>query len=265
VDMTSTYELAVARGPNRRGDPVPVTVAVGHRSSLVTAGLAATLARTPGCLIRVSNISSCRLAGEWPQSAELIFGDAALLKRVRESADLSEACSLTNAKFVWVTAGDEPSAHEAKLAGRIDEYVPLECADEELFALVQRLVGCDPSTSRTGTRGAVRGGLAPGAFRRVSKYIAEHLTDKITTDALAKIAGLSLGHFNRAFRQTTGRSPHRYVLERRIASARLLLCQTTRALADIALDVGFADQSHFSRTYAAITGETPSQCRRRHR
>ena len=49
------------------------------------------------------------------------------------------------------------------------------------------------------------------------------------------------------------------------AAATHLLCRTTRPLADIALDVGFADQSHFSRTYSAITGETPSECRHRHR
>jgi transcriptional regulator GlxA family with amidase domain len=172
---------------------------------------------------------------------------------------------LANAKFICVTAGDEPSAHEVRVAGHIDAHVPLECPEEELFQLVQRLVGCDASAARPRARARVRGGLAPGAFRRVREYIDEHVTDKITTDALAKIAALSIGHFNRAFRQSTGQSPHRYVLERRIAAATDLLCRTTQTLADIALDVGFADQSHFSRTYAAITGETPSQCRRRHR
>jgi AraC-like DNA-binding protein len=263
--MTGTLEFPVPGRTSRRRNPVPVpvTVAVGHRSALVTAGLAATLARTPGCHIRLSKIPPSRCGSDCPQSAQLIFGDSALLKHLRESADLPEARSLANAKFIWVTAGDEPSARAAKAAGRIDEHVPLECPEEELFALVRRLVGCDTPAARA--RARVRGGLAPGAFRRVREYIDEHVTDKITTGALANVATLSLGHFNRAFRQTTGRSPHRYVLERRIAAATDLLCRTRRALADIALDVGFADQSHFSRTYAAMTGETPSQCRRRHR
>lgn len=109
------------------------------------------------------------------------------------------------------------------------------------------------------------GGLAPGALRRVRGYIERHLGESIGADALARIAGLSAGHFNRAFKQSTGDSPHHYIIRERVAMAKELLVQTSRALADIALDVGFADQSHFSRTYVAITGETPSACRRRHR
>jgi transcriptional regulator GlxA family with amidase domain len=109
------------------------------------------------------------------------------------------------------------------------------------------------------------GGLAPGALRRVRDYIHEHLTEKLPTEVLARIAELSLGHFNRAFQQSTGDSPHHYIIAQRVAMAKELLVQTSRSLADIALEVGFADQSHFSRTYVAITGETPSACRRRHR
>jgi transcriptional regulator GlxA family with amidase domain len=109
------------------------------------------------------------------------------------------------------------------------------------------------------------GGLAPGALRRVREYIEQHLTESIATDALARIAGLSTGHFNRAFKQSTGDSPHHYIVRNRVAMAKDLLVQTSRTLADIALDVGFADQSHFCRTYVAITGEKPSAYRRRHR
>jgi AraC-like DNA-binding protein len=109
------------------------------------------------------------------------------------------------------------------------------------------------------------GGLAPGALRRVREYIDQHLTENPKADTLARIAKLSLGHFSRAFKQSTGDSPHQYIICKRVAAAKELLVQTSRALADIALDVGFADQSHFSRTYAAVTGETPSACRRRHR
>ena len=109
------------------------------------------------------------------------------------------------------------------------------------------------------------GGLAPGALRRVREYIAQHLAEGIGSDALARIAGLSTGHFNRAFKQSTGDSPHHYIIRQRVAMAKVLLIETSRILADIALEAGFADQSHFSRTYVAITGETPSACRRRHR
>jgi AraC family transcriptional regulator len=99
----------------------------------------------------------------------------------------------------------------------------------------------------------------------VREYVEQHFTEKLHTETLAQIAALSVGHFNRAFRQSTGSPPHRHITERRIQIAIELVQKTSRALADIALDVGFADQSHFSRTYVAVTGETPSACRRRHR
>jgi transcriptional regulator GlxA family with amidase domain len=111
----------------------------------------------------------------------------------------------------------------------------------------------------------VRGGLAPGALRRVREYVEQHFTEKIRSGTLATIAGLSQGHFNLAFRQSTGFAPHQYVLQRRVAAATQLLENTDRSLVDIALETGFASQSHFCRTYVVATGETPGACRRRHR
>jgi transcriptional regulator GlxA family with amidase domain len=99
----------------------------------------------------------------------------------------------------------------------------------------------------------------------VREYIEQNLSRKLPTGELAKIARLSPGHFNRAFRQSIRTSPHQYVTRRRVSFAARLLETTNRALAEIALDAGFADQSHFSRTYVAVTGETPSACRRRYR
>ncbi len=121
-----------------------------------------------------------------------------------------------------------------------------------------------PAPAATHVR-SIRGGLAPGALRRVREHIEQNLTGELRGEELASIASLSVAHFNRAFRQSTGRSPHRYVMERRVAVASELVRTTTRALAEVALEAGFSDQSHFSRIYAALTGETPSAYRRRYR
>jgi AraC-like DNA-binding protein len=263
---------AARAGPRRAS--VGVTVAVGHKSTLVAAGLAATLARILECDIRLSRISGSEFDSECDHDdAQLVFGDSILLRRLRRQLRASgEPCSLASAKFICVTTGDERVAQAAKEAGEIDEHLPVDCPEEELFAVVRRLIGSNASPpwhAKSPTANPIRrpalGGLAPGALRRVREYLEQHLSDNVQTQALARIAGLSLGHFNRAFRQSTGDSPHRYIIRKRIAMAKELLVQTSRALADIALDVGFADQSHFCRTYVAVTGETPSACRRRHR
>jgi AraC-like DNA-binding protein len=248
-------------------------VAVVHQSTLVAAGLAAMLARMPECEVRLSRISALEYDSEYDHDdAQLVFGDTALLKRLRRHFRApGEPCSPPGAKFICVTAGDETLARAAKKAGEIDEHLPVDCPQEELFTMVRRLIGFDVSAAPQAEQGSKpvpprpAGGLAPGALRRVRKYIEEHLAESIVTDVLARIAGLSPGHFNRAFKQSTGESPHHYIIRKRITMAKELLVQTSRALADIALDAGFADQSHFCRTYVAVTGETPSACRRRHR
>jgi AraC-like DNA-binding protein len=261
---SSAHSVSRTLGP--RLGAAPITVAIGHRLSLVTAGLAVTLPRTPGCEMRLATISPANCVSGCPKSAQLVFGDSLLLEHLHKSADRCSTCTLAEAKFVWVTAGDEERAHAAKVAGEIDEHVPMDCAEEDLFSLVQRLGGFRGTSPARASSGPVRfrGGLAPGAFRRVREYIDGHIAQRIPMEELARIAALSLGHFNRAFKQTTGVSPHRYVMQKRVTAATNLLCNTARALAEIALDVGFADQSHFSRTYLAVTGETPSTCRRRH-
>jgi AraC-like DNA-binding protein len=252
----------------------PVSVAVGHRSALVAAGLAATLARMPEYELRLSQISQSEFDAEYDHDdAQLVFGDSVLLKQLRQCFRArGQPCSLASAKFVCVTAGDEAVARAAKEAGEIDECLPVDCPEEELFAVVRRLINSDASPAwhtkspmANSIPRQVLGGLAPGTLRRVREYLDQHLADHVQAEALARVAKLSLGHFNRAFKQSTGDSPHQYIVRQRVALARELLVQTNRTLADIALEVGFADQSHFCRTYVAVTSETPSACRRRHR
>jgi transcriptional regulator of acetoin/glycerol metabolism len=110
-----------------------------------------------------------------------------------------------------------------------------------------------------------RGGLSPGALRRVREHIALHLHENLDIATLASHAGLSVYHFARAFKESVGMPPHRYLLEQRIRKAADLIEQTEQALVGVALAVGFADQAHFSRSFHALVGVTPSQYRRTHR
>jgi AraC-like DNA-binding protein len=107
-----------------------------------------------------------------------------------------------------------------------------------------------------------RGGLSPAAMRRVREYIEAHLNDSMELAELSAIAGLSVFHFARQFKQTTGVTPHFYLVRRRVERAKELLTRTELSLSDIAFAAGFADQSHLTRHFRQLAGITPGQFRR---
>jgi transcriptional regulator of acetoin/glycerol metabolism len=110
-----------------------------------------------------------------------------------------------------------------------------------------------------------RGGLPPGALKRVLQYVEDHLAERVSTERLAAIAGLSVFHFARAFKQSQGMTPHSYLLHRRIVRAQELLGETESTLSEIALVSGFADQSHLARHFRERVGVSPAIFRRSQR
>jgi AraC family transcriptional regulator len=110
-----------------------------------------------------------------------------------------------------------------------------------------------------------RGGLAPWQLRRAQEMMRSHLDEAVPLAELARASGLSPGHFARAFKQTMGQPPHRWLMEQRIDKAKQLLIGTTLSLAEIALKCGFADQSHFTRVFSRVTHSSPGAWRRHKR
>ena len=110
-----------------------------------------------------------------------------------------------------------------------------------------------------------RGGLAPFQARRLVEYIDAHLAERITLYQLARMAGLSTGHFSRAFKQTFGVPTHAYLIRRRVERAQSVMLSTQLPLSEVALACGLSDQSHFTRMFRRIVGETPNAWRRAHR
>lgn len=104
--------------------------------------------------------------------------------------------------------------------------------------------------------------LAGHRLRRVLDYVEARLGEsELSIVELAGVASLSAYHFSRAFRGATGRSPHRFVTERRIERAKSLLADRETSLADIAFSLGFSSQSHFSTVFRRMTGATPGAYR----
>jgi transcriptional regulator GlxA family with amidase domain len=94
--------------------------------------------------------------------------------------------------------------------------------------------------------------------QRAIDFIQAHYADKITLDDLALIAALSPYHFQRVFQKHTGLSPHEYLTQVRIKHSQHHLLHGM-PLVDVALAVGFGDQSHFTRCFERVMGLSPGK------
>jgi len=106
-------------------------------------------------------------------------------------------------------------------------------------------------------------GLSKLQLRRVLDYIQSHLGQEIKLADLATLLGMSQYYFCRLFRQSMGIAPYQYVIRQRVKLAKVLLRQPRRmAIADIALECGFSNQSALSKHFRKITGVTPNAYRK---
>ena len=100
-------------------------------------------------------------------------------------------------------------------------------------------------------------GLTHQQMRRVMDFIQGNLDQNLSLEVLAQQTGFSPYHFARLFRQTTGESPHQFVLRQRIERAQHLLNEKDVPLAHVALESGFANQSHLTQAFKRHLGLTP--------
>lgn len=143
-----------------------------------------------------------------------------------------------------------------------------ECASDEPHS---RLYGDNLSTalvlalsrlSKPKLERISHGQLSPWQLRRVTEYFFAHLADDIQLQQACDLVKLSRSYFSRAFKMSTGLAPHQWVLRARIDKAKQLLLECDRPLAQIAVDVGFADQAHFTRTFGRAVGKSPGAWQR---
>lgn len=104
-------------------------------------------------------------------------------------------------------------------------------------------------------------GLPPRVLRQVKALIEARLDAELTITTLAEWAGMSVSHFTRSFQISVGVTPHLYVMQRRLLKAQAYLVHSALPLSQIALETGFADQSHFSRRFHRETGMPPLRYR----
>jgi transcriptional regulator GlxA family with amidase domain len=103
------------------------------------------------------------------------------------------------------------------------------------------------------------------SFDQVLSYIRDHYQTSLSNADLARVSGLSVRAFERRFKHTFQDTPQAYIRRLRVRIACRLLVYTERSLAEIAIDSGFADQSHFNHEFRRQLGRTPGDYRLHYR
>lgn len=102
-----------------------------------------------------------------------------------------------------------------------------------------------------------------GAMGAVIRHLHDHYGEAISTEELARMAGLSISHFERRFRLAFGASPRQYLIRVRVEHAATMLRETDQSITAIAQACGFYDHAHFSRSFRRVMSMAPSAYRKR--
>jgi len=187
----------------------------------------------------------------------------------RQAGATRSECAVTSHAREWISRIWDPLSEQGRqmLEGLTSQDLSLALhvmqestrIQERHAAVLQEWLR-EPASTR---RSHQRGGLSPAALRRVQSFVDGHLDRPLRVAVLASRAGLSVHHFARAFRTSTGSTPRAFIEQRRVDRARELIESSDRSLADIAVAAGFTSQSRLTTAFRRATGFTPAAFRRR--
>ncbi|HEX7945598.1 MAG TPA: AraC family transcriptional regulator [Phenylobacterium sp.] len=169
----------------------------------------------------------------------------------------AEALSLPNDLTPRIGARDPLVEHVVRaLMAELEAPEPAGriYADGLAVALATRLLQNFATVGMAG-----RQTLSKPQVRRLVDFVEANLEADLTLEQLADVVGVSIPHLTTLFRRTMGQSVHAYVMERRVQRARALLLQRDMSIAEVALETGFAHQSHLARWMRRLLGVTPSE------
>lgn len=211
------------------------------------------LVRGDVVLIPAGEVHSCNPADDGRWSYQMLYLDPAWIGGVVGEMGVFDAMVLNR-----LPPDVAPRRVHERLT-QLNKCLFSSATDEDKEAALLVFVGDLFAEGRL--RRKVRTGVLDSArLRAVQALIAERCAESLSLDKLAREAGMSRYHFVRAFSRAIGMTPHAWQLDRRIERARALLEQGM-SLADAALQLGFADQSHFQRAFKQRVAATPGEYR----
>lgn len=196
------------------------------------------------------------LDGQWTDDASCtifsIWIDEPLARQTFDQLNVKPAQASIRPRLQMRDARFQHLAWALRAELEADEASDPLYAQSLCTAMIVRLIGAVPSLEDRRRRK-----LSPVAAARLIEYIDSHLADRLTLAELAAMVDLSVPHFKVLFRETLGMPVHRYVVQRRVERASALLRQGKLGASQIALDTGFAHQSHMAHWINRLLGVSP--------
>jgi AraC family transcriptional regulator len=197
-------------------------------------------------------------SGFWEDHAECDMVSVRLSPRLVASTAEALALPADRAELAPRLGGRDPMVEHVVRALMAEIAAPAPAgriyADSLATALTTRLL---QNFAAGGAAG--RQTLSKPQIRRIVDYVEANLDGELTLEQLAEVAGMSIPHLTTLFRRTMGQSVHSYVMERRVQRARDLLLARRQTIAQVALETGFAHQSHLARWMRRLLGVTPGE------
>ncbi|OAF12886.1 transcriptional regulator [Bradyrhizobium centrolobii] len=216
----------------------------------------------PGVVIIIPEGSSSRWDIPKPVDVVQLYLPQATLKRIADEAGTAASTDLLErtahpdpvTSRLLLSAADVLEGNEA-----LDTLFRQQLIDLLATRLLAAHTGA-PSTIRP-----VRGGLAPKTLLRAIERLRSDGAADVSLAALASEAGLSRFHFCRAFKDSTGLSPHAWLRQHQLEQAMNMLRDTDASVVSIAAALGYSSQTAFAAAFRKLTGEAPSDWRKRMR
>ena len=214
----------------------------------------------PGVVIIIPEGSSSRWDIPKPVDVLQLYLPQTTLRRVADEAEAGSAAELLER-----TAHPDPVTSRLLLSAA-DVLEGNEALDTLFRQQLMDLLATRLLAAHSGSPNMIapaRGGLAPKTLLRAIERLRSDSDADVSLAALAAEAGLSRFHFCRAFKDSTGLSPHAWLRQHRLEQAMNMLRDTDTSVVSIAAALGYSSQTAFAAAFRKLTGESPSDWRRR--